>query len=71
MLKYVEINILDITVEHLDITIEHIRWLSYSLTSIFLHVIILDVQIWDRNLKVLRFNIYQKHQVTHLIKKII
>ena len=30
MLKYTEINILDITVEHLDITIEHIRWLSYS-----------------------------------------
>ena len=38
MLKYAEINILDITVEHLDITIEHIRWLSYSLTSIFLRV---------------------------------
>ena len=38
MLKYAEINILDITVEHLDITIEHIRWLSYSLTLIFLRV---------------------------------
>ena len=30
MLKYAEINILDITVEHLDNTIEHIRWLSHS-----------------------------------------
>ena len=30
MLKYAEINILDITVEHLDKTIEHIRWLSHS-----------------------------------------
>ena len=30
MLKYKEINILDITVEHKDITIEHIRWLSHS-----------------------------------------
>ena len=30
MLKYAEINMLDITVEHLDITIEHIRWLSHS-----------------------------------------
>ena len=39
MLKYVEINTLDITVEHLDNTIEHIRWLSHSLTSIFLRVL--------------------------------
>ena len=30
MLKYAEINILDITAEDLDITIEHIRWLSHS-----------------------------------------
>ena len=30
MLKYAEINIVDITVEHLDNTIEHIRWLSHS-----------------------------------------
>ena len=30
MLKYPEINILDIIVEHLDNTIEHIRWLSHS-----------------------------------------
>ena len=29
MLKYAEINILDITGERLDITIEHIRWLSH------------------------------------------
>ena len=38
MLKYAEINILNITVEHLDITIEHIWWLSYSWTSIFLRM---------------------------------
>ena len=38
MLKYAEINILDIKVEHLDNTIEHIRWLSHSWTSIFLRV---------------------------------
>ena len=31
MLKYAEINILDITVQHLDITIEHRRWLSHTL----------------------------------------
>ena len=30
MLKFAEINILDITIEHLDITIGHIRWLSHS-----------------------------------------
>ena len=36
MLKYAEINISDITVEHLDNKIEHIRWLSHSWTSIFL-----------------------------------
>ena len=36
MLKYAEINILDITGEDLDNTIEHIRWLSHSWTSIFL-----------------------------------
>ena len=30
MLKYAEINILNITVKHLDTTIEHIRWLSHS-----------------------------------------
>ena len=45
MLKYAEINILYITVEHLDldldITIEHIRWLSHSWISIFLRVILL------------------------------
>ena len=40
MLKYAEINILDITVEHLDITIEDIRWLLHSWKSIFLRVLI-------------------------------
>ena len=38
MLKYAEINILDITVEHLEFTIEHLRWLPHSWTSIFLRV---------------------------------
>ena len=36
MLKYAEINILDITVKHLDSTIVHIRRLFHIWTSIFL-----------------------------------
>ena len=46
MLKYTEINILDIIVEHLDITIEHIRWLSHSWTSIFLCINIFYLNIY-------------------------
>ena len=43
MLKYADINFLDVTVEHLDNTIEHIRWLSHTRRK-------MDVQLWDSHL---------------------